>query len=622
MTAPDELFLALQEKLAGRYSLDREIGRGGMGVVFLAREVHLDRLVAIKVLPPERAAEPSLRERFLREVRLAAKLSHPNIIPIHAVEERDGFVFFVMAFIDGETLTDRVRHRGPLSGSEGARVFREVAWALGYAHEQGFVHRDVKPDNILIERATGRVLVADFGIAAALGESSAEGVTGTPEFMSPEQVLGQPLDGRTDIYGLGASAFFAFSGRFPFEGDTATEILAKQVASAAPPLSSIGVAVPRKLAALVDRCLAKDMSKRPPSGNAVAEQLTVALDQRKDIPAALRAFIKRGSRMNSGGTMLAAIAVLPVSIGTSAWLGTVAGFAALAASSIGLPFIYMTTVARRVLRQGFNHRDLAPAFRAEIEETEEELSVEKQQGRPVVERAAKVAAQTFGLAGLLSLAGVIATDGPWRAHWMEHLAICWASGIMSALTYVGVAQRTKDIDTGFWSKLWLGPMGRGAFSLGSRLVGGNKPTAAMTHRATELSLGIAAEQLYEALPKDTRKQLGEVPRLLESLQSAAQALRKQRDELQDAIALSGTPDEDLVAMRDTIQAKLGDAVGALETIRLDLLRLHAGSANMHSVTTHLGAAGEISQEISRLIEASRDVDQVLRFPRLAAPTPV
>src|SRR3954462_6637256 len=148
--APDPLFLAFQLALAGRYSIDRELGRGGMGVVFLAREVHLDRMVAIKLLPPEKA-DPALRERFLREARLAAKLSHPNIIPIHSVEEVSGYVFYVMAYIDGQTLTDRIRERGPLAGSEGARVLREIAWALAYAHEQGFVHRDVKPDNILME---------------------------------------------------------------------------------------------------------------------------------------------------------------------------------------------------------------------------------------------------------------------------------------------------------------------------------------------------------------------------------------------------------------------------------------------------------------------------------------
>ena len=206
----DPLFLSFQIALAGQYSIEREIGRGGMGVVYLAREVRLDRPVAIKLLPPERAADERLRERFLREARLAAKLSHPNIIPIHAVDDAKGFVFYVMAFVDGETLAERVRSRGPLPPGEGTRIVREAAWALAHAHSHGLVHRDVKPENILLERASGRALVADFGIAAATSDQRTTGggtVAGTPEFMSPEQALSHELDPRSDIYSLGATAY-------------------------------------------------------------------------------------------------------------------------------------------------------------------------------------------------------------------------------------------------------------------------------------------------------------------------------------------------------------------------------------------------------------------------------
>src|SRR5258705_96788 len=202
MTHPpsDRLFIDFQSALAGRYSLERELGRGGMGVVYLAREVRLDRSVAIKLLPPSKTADHKLRERFLREARTAAKLSHPNIIPIHAVEEIGEFVFFAMAYVDGETLTERVRQRGPMPPSEGARVLRDVAWALAYAPGPGVIHRDVKPDNILLE-STGRVLVADFGIAgivAGAGALAGGEVIGTPEFMSPEQALGEAVDARCE----------------------------------------------------------------------------------------------------------------------------------------------------------------------------------------------------------------------------------------------------------------------------------------------------------------------------------------------------------------------------------------------------------------------------------------
>jgi serine/threonine-protein kinase len=211
MTQPSDEFLALQAALAGEYSLQRELGRGGMGIVYLARDVQLDRDVAIKVLPSHLARTEASRERFLREARTAAGLSHPHIVPIHRVGESAGFVYFVMSYVEGETLGERLRREGPLPAADATRVLREVAWALAYAHGRGIVHRDVKPDNILLEAGTGRALVTDFGIAH--GGANAEIATdrgkimGTAHFMSPEQAAGEPIDGRSDLYSLGVVGY-------------------------------------------------------------------------------------------------------------------------------------------------------------------------------------------------------------------------------------------------------------------------------------------------------------------------------------------------------------------------------------------------------------------------------
>src|ERR1051325_8737404 len=354
MTLLDPLFVDFQQAVAGRYSLDRELGRGGMGIVFLAREVRLDRLVAIKLLPPERAADASIRERFLREARMAAQLSHPNIIPIHAVEETSDFVYFVMSYIDGETLTQRVQKRGPLPPSEGARVLREIAWALAFAHERGVIHRDIKPDNILLESGSGRALVADFGIAAMQQDVSPEGVvTGTPEFMSPEQAVGEALDARSDLYSVGATAFYMFSGRFPFEGRTPTEVIAQQIAQNAPAVASIGRPVPRKLASIIDRCLSKAPGDRPVNGQVLAEQLSVALEERRELPVALRSFIGI-ARLDTRATLAGAVGVLGLSAIGSVFFGQVGGWATLLASATILPLAGWITAARTLLRYGFN----------------------------------------------------------------------------------------------------------------------------------------------------------------------------------------------------------------------------------------------------------------------------
>src|SRR4051812_37298016 len=177
--------------LNGQYAVEREIGRGGMGIVYLARDLKLDRRVAIKTLPPHLASDPIVRERFLREARTAGKLSHQNIVPIHRADELDGRVFFVMGLVDGESLAQRVRDRGRIDPPEVLRELRDVANALGYAHAHGVIHRDVKAENILIDARTGRAMVTDFGIArlAEAGPLTSTGqVVGTVYYTSPEQV--------------------------------------------------------------------------------------------------------------------------------------------------------------------------------------------------------------------------------------------------------------------------------------------------------------------------------------------------------------------------------------------------------------------------------------------------
>ena len=627
-SAPDALFLAFQTAVAGRYSIDRELGRGGMGVVYLAREVHLDRLVAIKLLPPERAKDPTLRDRFLREAQLAAKLSHPHIIPIHAVDVAGDFAYYVMMYVDGETLSQRVQSQGPLAAREASRLLREVAWALGYAHAQGLVHRDVKPENILIERESGRAIVCDFGIAAALGQdpSTDRAVSGTPEFMSPEQALGHDVDARSDLYSLGITAYYALTARLPFTGISATEVLAKQVTEAPPPLSSLGIAVPRRLAQLVEQCLTKHPSDRPARADALAEALGVAIEQRRELPAALRAFVKRDGRMDGGGTLLGLITALVSAVGLSASAGPSAGVVALVTMLALMPAVFGVLAARDLLSRGFALADLPQAFRVERESAREERAVRQPRWRTLLTRTlgatTRVVASTTALITPLAF---FAGTSP-RLSAVASLALVGTvASIALTITWLGVMQRQRDVDVEFWGAAWTGRFGGLAFSAAKRLRGAQRAAPAMTHRATELSLGLAAEQLFETLPASSRAALSDLPSVLKRLQQDAQRLRERLDQLTDAIG-HHTHDgnhgvDGLRGERDAALARLRDAVTALETLRLGLLRLHAGSASLESLTTHLELAVDVSAEVDRLVAAQQEVEAALTYPLRPALTP-
>ncbi|HEX4682605.1 MAG TPA: serine/threonine-protein kinase [Gemmatimonadaceae bacterium] len=257
-------FTSLAAALAGQYELEREIGRGGMGIVYVGRDLRLDRRVAIKTLPPHLAHDPIVRERFLREARTAGSLSHPNIVPIHRADEIGGHVFFVMGYVDGDSLAQRIRQLGQLDPREVVRQLCDVSDALAYAHGHGIIHRDVKAENILID-AGGRALVTDFGIArlAEAAPLTATGqILGTVYYLSPEQVSGDPVDARSDIYSLGVVGFLALSGRFPFDAAIASAVLIAHVNKAPPPLHTVAPQTPRVLADIIDRCLMKDAADR------------------------------------------------------------------------------------------------------------------------------------------------------------------------------------------------------------------------------------------------------------------------------------------------------------------------------------------------------------------------
>ncbi|HTR77510.1 MAG TPA: serine/threonine-protein kinase, partial [Gemmatimonadaceae bacterium] len=221
----------VERALDALYELDCEIGRGGMGIVYRAKDRRLKRTVAIKVLPPELGYRADIKSRFLREAQTAAQLNHPNIVDIYSVDEAGQLVYFVMAYVLGETLAKRVHDVGPLGIEESRRILRDVADALAYAHERGVIHRDIKPDNILIDAESGRPMVTDFGIARAMGDGSTRltvtgQLIGTPEYMSPEQAGGDPsIDGRSDLYSLGVVAYQMLVGQPPFTGNSGPAIL-------------------------------------------------------------------------------------------------------------------------------------------------------------------------------------------------------------------------------------------------------------------------------------------------------------------------------------------------------------------------------------------------------------
>jgi hypothetical protein len=317
----NELREKLARVLAGRYEITKLLGRGGMAVVFLAQDLTLERQVAIKVLPPEMAHDQKLIARFQQEAKTAAKLDHPNIIPIFRVENEAGLVYFVMKYVTGSSL-DQLLEQGPVSFDAARRILREAALALGHAHKRGIVHRDVKPANIMME-ADGRVVLTDFGISKALeGTSQLTGtgtIIGTPHYMAPEQAKGGEVDGRADQYALGVVGHQLLTGKQPFDGSSHS-ILYKQVFEAPPRIFESRADAPADLCAALDRALAKEPDRRFPS---MEEFASAVMGERRSSPTQVSSPVVMGERpglWRRRGIRRALIAaILCVGLSGTAW---------------------------------------------------------------------------------------------------------------------------------------------------------------------------------------------------------------------------------------------------------------------------------------------------------------
>jgi eukaryotic-like serine/threonine-protein kinase len=617
MTGPDRsLSGRLTQALGGSYTLEGEIGRGGMGVVFQAKDQRLKRQVAIKVLPPDLAFREEVRLRFLREAETAARLTHPNIVPIHSVGEGpDGLVYFVMAFIDGEPLSARLKRRGHLAAEESRRILVETSDALGAAHALGIIHRDVKPDNIMLEGSRGRVMVTDFGIAKALSSSSSGGLTGTgvaigtPHYMSPEQAAGdREIDGRSDLYSLGVVGYQMLSGELPFQAPTVPGILIKQITEAAPYLSDKVPDCPEDLAGCVMRCLEKEPDGRWPTADALRRAL-----ESRTAPA------YRPRR---------------ASVGSLASRRSPAGFPPL-------PHLPLAS-------QGIPRSPIVP--RRGRARSKKDLAAQNASGEPEIVRKTRgnVVSWASVSAGLLLLDLMNGSGLNW-AYWpimmwgafgvVPQFLRLWQAGYSwRDVLHRPVAADAADVRLGF-----AAPGKQGALQAPTTGEFGRQAGRVQQARGDY----DAIMRVVERLPKSEQK-------LLPDVAATANALLKRAEELARALhalsvgvedgalerlearieGLKGQPDSserqrqqvllerqrqtlsDLLQRRQAIEDQLESCVLAMQTMRFDLLRLKSAGVDavLGDLTQATQQARALSRDVDHAIEAAGEIREALGGP--------
>ncbi|HEU4995087.1 MAG TPA: protein kinase [Gemmatimonadaceae bacterium] len=606
------------------FLIEEELGRGGMAAVFRALDVRLNRRVAIKLLPPDLAFNASVRSRFLREAQMAAQLTHPNIVPIFTVDDRESLVYFVMALVDGESLARHIARSGAMAVDTVKSISSAVADALDYAHRQGVVHRDIKPDNILLDRATGRPMVTDFGIARAAAEESRLTVTGmavgTPAYMSPEQAMGErDVDGRSDIYSLGIVTYQMLAGETPFRATNTPAMLMKHVSETPPPLSSHRSDVPPALVSAVERALAKRPEDR---WRSAAEMRDAILDR-----TLARSY---------------PVPPIPQSAPAPAPRPVPASPPAAPAPERPFPPFPPPGLSRRERREWLREqrRYWRDAVKAGYEAPE--LPVEKKIARFRRDLV------SYGAFSLMLIGINVLTGGgfPWAAFpimvsfliLMKQVGSLWGDGVSVKRIFFGSTRPLTSLPSAADASL-ASPDTSGVLVTPEILQG---PHGATVRRATT-SRQVIADLLARMSPKE-REMLptditDTVKALLERVASVAVTLHRldaeangtslgslddrlatlkrggESSETKRRIALlerQRTTLHDLLERRSTLLSQMDSAALALENLKLDLVRFQSAGVTsaLEDVTSATREARAVSREIGNLLDAADEVKRL------------
>jgi len=638
---PDDVLRSQVERvISANYDLEREIGRGGMGIVYRARDKRLKRVVAVKLLPPDLAYRADIRSRFLREAETAAQLNHPNIVPIYTVEEADNLVFFIMGYVGGDNLARQLRTSGPLPPEQVRRILREVADALAYAHRHGVIHRDIKPDNIMLDPGTGRAMVTDFGIARAVHDGTDTRLTttgaaiGTPAYMSPEQCAGdRELDGRSDLYSLGVVGYQLIAGELPFVANNTPSMLVKHLSETPKPLHE-RASVPRELSDTIMRCLAKDPADRFET----ATDLMDALDGAHVAPPARRTEVTgrvvqspqgSASNMPSPGDVMRweaepvrkfrkklvsylaiNLAVIPLTIFGLIGNGALFFFTAFWGILIAAGYA-------KLWNAGYDWRDVFRRTRDTlfVDVVGETIDNTRAMFDPQKRGAARerMRERLRQQSGLMALPSPIPSD-PGRGR------VPVVTGIQQPIA-IGDAANLPTVQEASVARAEIHRVMHALPEADRTML----PDVAASADQLYARIEVLASRVDELTRADVPGMGEAIEREIAQLESEANPLDEERSERRvrrlAQLRRQRVSLRDLRTRRETAEQKLDRCLTAMRSMRLDLLRLSTGSRSYESVTILAEQARQLGGEVDAVLYAQDEIARVLDKGRPPTKTP-